>query len=111
MGSTDSARSKEARDVIAFLEDVRRMRDLMAQLDPTSDGPLIAETQKLNAQIARSLQRQRRKLQAVLDSRDSTDADRQIASGYVQAVILAQAELKAGTLEAATVRKDGPGLP
>jgi hypothetical protein len=61
-----NAVSIEAKAVLAFMEDVHKLRALSAEVgatDPTS----AAETHKLNLQIAGSLRRQRKLLQELLD--------------------------------------------
>ncbi len=94
-----NAVSIEAKAVLAFMDDVHKMRALSAEMG-ASDPALVAETQKLNLQIACGLRRQRKLLQEFLDRREGTADDRTIAAEYLRLIIYAQADLKAGGLEA-----------
>ncbi len=94
-----NAVSIEAKAVLAFMEDVHKWRALSAEVGAT-DATSAAETHKLNLQIARSLRRQRKLLQELLDRGEGTDDDRVVAAEYLRLVIYAQADLKAGGLEA-----------
>ena len=75
------------------------MRALSAEVE-TINPAIVAETQKLNLQIARSLRRQRKLLQDFLDRDEGTADDRAIAAEYVRLIVYAQAELKAAAVEA-----------
>ena len=94
-----NAVSIEAKAVLAFMADVEKMRALSAEVE-TINPAIVAETQKLNLQIARSLRRQRKLLQEFLDRSEVTTDDRAIAAEYVRLIIHAQTELKAGGVEA-----------
>jgi hypothetical protein len=97
--SAMNAVSAEAQAVIAFMDDVRKMRKLAAAIG-TLDPTLAADTKKLNTQIARSLQRQRRILQSMLDRGDGTAEDRIVAAEFIRLLIDAQAELHVGVVKA-----------
>jgi hypothetical protein len=92
-----NAISVEAAAVLAFMEDVRKMRGLQAKLGNHPD--LLAESKALNAQIAVSLQRQRRILQSIIDRDEGTAADQEVAREYIALIASAQAELKVGVFE------------
>jgi hypothetical protein len=94
-----NAVSVEAKAVLAFLDDVHRMRALSGEVEAT-DPALAAETQRLNSQIARSLRRQRKLLQTFLNRGEGTADDGAIAAGYLRLIIHSQADLKAGGVEA-----------
>jgi hypothetical protein len=98
--------SVEAQSVLAFMADVQKMRALSAEV-AAIDPATAAETQKLNLQIARSLQRQRKLLQEFLDRGEGTADDRAVASEYLRLIIHAQADLKAGGLEAGGLEAGG----
>jgi hypothetical protein len=75
------------------------MRALSAEVEKINPA-VAAETQKLNLQVARSLRRRRKLLQEFLDRGEGTADDRAVAAEYLRLVIYAQADLKAGGLEA-----------
>jgi hypothetical protein len=56
-----NAVSIEAKAVLAYMDDVRKMRALSAEVEPI-DPALAAETRELNLQVARCLRRQRKLL-------------------------------------------------
>jgi hypothetical protein len=94
-----NAVSIEAKAVLAFMDDVHRMRALSAELEAI-DPAAAAETRKLNLQIARSLRRQRKLLQTFLDRGEGTADDRAVATEYLRLIVHAQADLKTGGVEA-----------
>jgi hypothetical protein len=99
VGATMSAVSIEAKAVLDFMAKVQKMRALSAVVEKIN--PAVAEeTRRLNLQVARGLRRQRKILQEFLDGDEGTADDRTVAAEYLRLVIHAQAELKAGGIEA-----------
>jgi hypothetical protein len=94
-----NAVSIEAKAVLAYMDDVRKMRALSAEVEKI-DPALAAETRELNLQVARCLRRQHKLLKEFLDRSEGTADDRTVAAEYLRLVIYAQADLKAGGLEA-----------
>jgi hypothetical protein len=94
-----NAVSIEAQAVVAFMADVRKMRQLDGQRG-TLDPALAAETKALHTQVALSLQRQRRILESMLDRGEGTAEDRKVVAEFIKLIVEAQAELKVGTFEA-----------